>query len=180
MEILFATSNKHKFSEASAILSTKIKHFPFQYLEIRSDNLEEIARDAVAVAYAKCKTPVFVEDTGLFITALKGFPGTYSAWTFAKIGVEGILKLMKDESNKEAKFETCIAYHDGTDIHVFHDVCEGRLADQKQGNSGFGYDPIFIPEGHTQTFAENITLKNKLSHRYKTLLKFSRFLKTRI
>lgn len=181
LDLFFATSNVHKFTEAKEILpkSANIKQFRFEYTEIRSDSLEDIARDAADAAYKQCRESVFVEDSGLFITALNGFPGTYSSWTLEKLGLDGILKLMKGVENRDATFEACIAYRDRYETHVFHGACHGRIADGKRGDDGFGYDPIFIPEGHEQTFAESITLKNKLSHRYKTLLEFSEFLKSR-
>ena len=94
MEIFFATSNKHKFVETQAILDDEgitLKHFPFAHNEIRSDSLEEIANEAVEAAYKQAKRPVFVEDTGLFIDALNGFPGTYSAWVQKKIKPSGIV-----------------------------------------------------------------------------------------
>lgn len=180
MEILFATGNEHKFAEAKALLTdVELKQHVFRHREIRSDSLEDIARDAAEKAYRQCRAPLFVEDSGLFIPALNGFPGTYSSWVLGKIGLDGILRLMQDTENREARFEACIAYKDNYQVRVFHESCQGRLTGEKRGEDGFGYDPIFIPEGHEQTFAENITLKNKLSHRYKTLLEFSRFIRTR-
>jgi XTP/dITP diphosphohydrolase len=182
MEIYFATSNKNKFEEASKILGgfgILVSNFQFIHSEIRSDSLEEIAREAVAVAYKKCRKPVFVEDTGLFINVLNGFPGTFSGWALKKIGVRGILKLLEGSQDRSAYFETCIAYTDGKVITSSFGRCEGTIAKEASGVSGFGYDPIFVPAGYTQTFAESITLKNKLSHRYKSLLEFSKTITSR-
>ncbi len=182
MEILFATSNKHKFTEAQEILGKdkiSIRHFPFSHNEIRSDNLEEIAREAVEAAYSQAKKPIFVEDTGLFIDALHGFPGTYSAWVQKKIGPQGILKLMDgiEKEKRSASFRTVIAYHDGEKIQCVSGECKGSIAFMVLGESGFGYDPIFIPFGYPQTFGQNIELKNKLSHRYISLLELRKILK---
>jgi len=181
-DVYFATGNLNKFKEADEIFKRNIdrvtlKHFNFVHREIRSDSLEEIAREAVAAAYAQLRKPVFVEDTGLFIDALNGFPGTYSAWVQKKIGCIGILKLMKGEKKRSARFETCIAFNNGEETHVFHGRCEGTIAEEERGKSGFGYDSIFVPEGETTTFAENIELKNKCSHRYKSLLELICYLK---
>ncbi len=181
LEILFATSNAHKFEEASSFFSTragstKLKHLPFQHRELRSDSLEEIAVDAVKAAFEKCGKPVYTEDTGLFISALMGFPGTYSAWVQKKLGNGGILKLMADAGGRSAYFEACIAYHDGKSVRVFKGRCDGAIAEGARGAGGFGYDPIFVPRGYPQTFAENILLKNNISHRYKSLLEFSKSL----
>lgn len=150
-----------------------VKHFPFEHNEIRSDSLEDIAREAVEEAYRRCAKPVFVEDSGLFLDGLAGFPGTYSAWVQKKIGNAGILRLMKGVERRNAHFAACIAYHDGEKISTFTGKCEGTIAGEAHGKGGFGYDPIFVPKGHSQTFAENIQLKNNLSHRYNALLEFS-------
>ncbi|MBI5226967.1 RdgB/HAM1 family non-canonical purine NTP pyrophosphatase [Candidatus Micrarchaeota archaeon] len=181
MEILFATSNKHKFEEAKSFFGNarpalKLTHQPFDYSEIRSDNVEEIAKDAAAAAYKQFKKPLFVEDSGLFINSLNDFPGTFSAWTMKKIGNIGILRLMSDSTDRTAKFVSCIAYHDGKKISTFIGTCEGSIAIKISGVDGFGYDPIFIPQGEQKTFAQSIQLKNKLSHRYKVLLKFCEYL----
>jgi XTP/dITP diphosphohydrolase len=176
MELLFATSNTHKAAEAAAILKKfgiTVNHFRLDHRELRSDSLEEIAREAAEAAYAACGRPVFVEDSGLFIRALQGFPGSYSAWVHGKLGNEGILRLMKGAADRAAHFEACIAFHDGSMVSVFHGACPGSIAPEARGAAGFGYDPIFIPEGEKQTFAERIALKNNLSHRYKALLEFS-------
>ena len=179
VEILFATSNKGKAQEAADILAKagiSVRQFQFEYRELRSDSLEEIAKDAVLEAHRRCGKPVFVEDTGLFIDALEGFPGTFSAWVQRKLGNKGILKLMDEVESRGARFETRIAYHDGERIAVYSGTCKGVIASEARGKDGFGYDPIFVPEGHSQTFAENIELKNNLSHRYKSLLEFSKSL----
>ncbi len=178
--VFFATSNKDKFKEVSGILKADVQHLPFDYPEIRSESVEEVARDSVRAAYRRCKEPVFVEDTGLFIDALKGFPGTYSGWVQQKIGNEGILRLMEGKEERSAHFETCIAYlKDREHTYVFRGRCDGTIASEPRGDAGFGYDPIFIPNGEHQTFAESIELKNKLSHRYKALLEFSKSLSLR-
>jgi XTP/dITP diphosphohydrolase len=178
MEVLFATSNKNKVAEAVAVLGAcgvTVKHLQFGHREIRSENLEEIAREAAAAAYeAAGRRPVFVEDSGIFIKALNGFPGPYSAWVQKKLGNAGILHLMEGVTERTAVFEACIAYHDGRTVRAFHGSCMGSISEAARGSWGFGYDPIFVPAGHLQTFAENIELKNNLSHRYKSLLEFSK------
>ncbi len=185
MEILFATSNKHKFDEAKLVFdkfnSTNsneiaLTHYPFEYRELRSDSFEEIAKDAVTAAYQKCKKPVFVEDSGLSINSLNGFPGTFSAWVQKKIGNEGIIRLMNKVDDRSAKFVSTVAYHNGNKISTFTAICEGTISNKLLGEKGFGYDPLFIPKGEQSTFGQSIELKNKLSHRYKVLLKFCEYL----
>jgi XTP/dITP diphosphohydrolase len=179
-EVYFATGNRHKFKEALDVfgkVDIALKHFEFRHNEIRSDSLEEIARESAESAYKELGKPVFVEDSGLFIDALEGFPGTYSAWVNKKLGCKGILKLLDGIEKREARFEACIAYNDGNEIRTFRGICGGNISENERGKDGFGYDPVFVPKGESSTFAESITLKNKYSHRYKSLLELIRYLK---
>jgi XTP/dITP diphosphohydrolase len=182
MEIHFATSNENKFKEASALLpklvpGLELRHFPFKHREIRSDEIREVAEEAALAAYAEVGKPVFVEDAGLFIHVLGGFPGPYSAWVQGKIGNIGILRLLEGVPDRFAEFRAVIAFtKDGREVKTFKGVCAGTIARRPEGESGFGYDPIFVPAGHSQTFAQKIQLKNKLSHRYQSLLEFSKYL----
>ncbi len=175
MALYFATSNKHKFAEAKEILPG-ISHFNFSHNEIRSDSLEEIALEAVGAAYLQIKKPVFVEDTGLFVEALNGFPGAFSAWVLGKIGCEGILRLMQSEKSRAASFKTCIAFTDGKIAKTFSGECKGSIANKQHGKNGFGYDPIFVPEGYEKTFAEAPEIKKKVSHRYNALMQLKDYL----
>jgi XTP/dITP diphosphohydrolase len=182
MEILFATGNKHKVEEATRILGDRgiqVRQLHFKHNEIRSDSLEEIAREAVEAAFSSCGKPIFVEDTGLFIDSMSGFPGTFSAWVQGKIGNQGILRLLEGGEGRSASFRTCIAYHDGKGIHAFHGECRGSIAQAPMGEGGFGYDPVFVPDGQSLTFAQGIALKNNISHRYKALEEFSKYLTSR-
>ncbi len=157
-----------------------IKHLPFDYIEIRSDSIEDVARDSAMAAYKRCKDSVFVEDSGLFIDFLNGFPGAYSSWVYKKLGNRGILKLMEGAHNRSATFEAIVAFVKRKgELQLFRGKCHGTISTEERGKKGFGYDPIFIPDGEHQTFAESIELKNKLSHRYKALLEFSKSLPLR-
>ncbi len=176
MELWFATSNTHKFNEARELLPG-LNHFPFSHNEIRSDSLEEIASEAVQAAYDKLKKPVFVDDSGLFINSLNGFPGTYSAWAFKKISNEGILALLAGKHERQAYFGCVLAFHDGKEIHLFTGRVDGEISSSCKGNEGFGYDPLFIPKGESQTFAQNKALKTKLSHRYNALVQLKGYLR---
>lgn len=170
MELYFATSNRNKFKEAQEVLREEIelKHFEFKHREIRSDSIEEIALDSVEAAYAELEKPVFVEDTGLFLHSLEGFPGTYSAWIQKKIGNKGVLKLLEGK-NKGAEFRCCVAYCNGKERKTFFGKIEGEISSELKGENGFGYDPVFIPKGYVETFAQSIELKKRLSHRYKAI-----------
>ncbi|MFH1786136.1 MAG: RdgB/HAM1 family non-canonical purine NTP pyrophosphatase [archaeon] len=170
MELFFATSNPGKLREAQAILSAHtIRQLPVGYDEIRSDSTDDVALDGVRQVVSKTGKPCFVEDSGLFVDALKGFPGTYSAFAFKRIGYEGILKLLTGEKKRGAKFISSVAYQEpASEPRVFRGEVEGFISETPRGTGGFGYDPIFIPKGYKKTFAE-LETKDKISHRYLAL-----------
>ena len=172
--VLFASSNIHKYEEAKKILDKfgiKLEFFQTDLMEIQSDSLSEIALKKVLNAYGKCKKPVIVEDDGLFINSLSGFPGPFSSYVFKTIGNNGILKLIG--SNRSAQFRAVIAFCDSNKKPVFFESnVFGEISKNIQGK-GWGYDPIFVPENQNKTYAE-LAEKNKLSHRYQSLKKFAR------
>jgi len=170
---LFASSNENKYKEAKAILSKfdiNLKFFKCNLEEIQADTLEEIAIHKAAQAFLQCSRPVIVEDNGLFIDSLNGFPGSYSDFVFKTIGNKGILKLL--ESKRKAKFQSVIAYCNRiNDIMLFKAVVNGKIS-RKLTRTKWGYDPIFIPEGQKNTYAQ-LRDKNLVSHRYLALRKFA-------
>ena len=171
-DLYFASSNIHKFREAKKILNNfgiKIGFFKCQLEEIQSDSLIEIAKHKALQAFLKCKKPVIVEDDGLFIESLKGFPGPYSSYVFKTIGNEGILQLLKQQRN--AKFISVISFCDQKNKETFESELSGVISKKARG-IGWGYDPIFIPINQKKTFAK-LENKNELSHRFKSLKKFS-------
>ena len=172
-DILFASSNANKFREAKQILAIngiKLGFFKCQLVEIQSDSLEEIARKKAADAYNQCRKPVIIEDDGLFIESLNGFPGPYSSFVFKTIGNIGILKLVR--KNRKANFHSVIAFcKKKNEIKLFRANVIGSISKKTRGK-GWGYDPIFVPTGHKNTYAL-IKNKNKISHRYLALRKFS-------
>ncbi len=181
MKIYFATANKGKFKECKEFMKKhgiKVRQKKIELLEIQANTLEEVAKFKIREAYEKIKAPVFVEDAGLFIKALKGFPGVYSSYVYKTIGCKGVLKLMENAKEREADFKAVIAFaNKNGKIKIFKEVCKGRIALQEKGKSGFGFDPIFIPRGYEKTFAEDFELKQKLSHRVKALEKFAKYLR---
>lgn len=177
--LLFQTSNKHKFEEAKKILTQygiKIKRVPLGYEEIQADRLEEVVVSALARI---SKEGVFIEDAGLFIDSLKGFPGVYSSYAQRIIGNQGVLKLMDSITNRKAEFVSVLGLRHGREVKIFKGVVRGSISLGPKGSMGFGYDPIFIPEGYEKTFAEDTGLKNETSHRRKALEKLSRYMKRR-
>jgi XTP/dITP diphosphohydrolase len=176
MPLLFVTGNRHKFQEAERILNeygVKIEHGSLAVPEERAEDCESIAAGAARVAYEKLQRPLFVEDSGLFIESLNGFPGPYSAWAFGKLGCEGVLKLMKGTVKREAQFITAIGYADERGVRTFVGRCPGRISEQKSGNAGFAYDSVFVPEGHGSTFSEDPAVKERVSHRRMALEKLA-------
>ncbi len=180
--VFFATNNINKFNEARKVLGEygiaagmlRVKN-----LEVQSDSLEEIARASVADAFERCHLPIIVEDAGLFIEALSGFPGPYAAYVYKTIGNDGLLKLMRDIENRKARFQSVITYlsaKTGSPI-CFGGEVAGEIVEEerrKDRESGFGFDPIFKPVNSARTFAEMDTAeKNKCSHRARALRKFA-------
>jgi len=137
--------------------------------------VEEIAEGCALRAYSILRKPLFVEDSGLFVPALNGFPGAYSAWVLRKLGNEGILRLLEGK-NRDAEFKCAVAFTEGKEVRLFTGIVEGRVSESIRGNGGFGYDPIFIPERGEKTFAEEPSLKDSLSHRARALQKLGEYL----
>jgi XTP/dITP diphosphohydrolase len=166
------TNNEGKlkeFNELGANHNLRIAKAGFEKLEIQSSSLEEIATYAALTGYLNLRKPLFAEDAGLFIQPLKGFPGPYSSYVFKTIGNEGILKLMQGITSRKACFKSaiCLVLNSQT-IKVFTGEVCGSISKEVRGEKGFGFDPIFIPEGYTKTFAEmSVEEKNKISHRAK-------------
>lgn len=180
--IYFITTNKGKFREVKAELNSiniDVKQIDIEYPEIQADTHEEVAVFGLEWLRLKMKKTLMIDDSGLFIDALKGFPGVYSSYVFRTIGYNGILKIMAGEKNRSARFESCIAYMEPKKAPVFFKgVCKGKISDKPKGRDGFGYDPIFIPTGSGRTFAEiPIEEKNKISHRGKSLKQLVKYLK---
>lgn len=184
--IFFATNNFNKFNEARKVFSEyKIAAgmLRVKTLEIQSESLEEIAQKSVIEAFRKCNLPVIVEDAGLFIEALKGFPGPYAAYVYKTIGNRGLLQLMEDVKNRNAKFQSALAYLD-TELKTpicFNGEVVGEITrEERKGDckSGFGFDPIFKPASSDRTFAEmSVKEKNGYSHRAKALRVFAEWYK---
>ncbi len=178
-ELVFITSNKHKVKEIRALANSESKditiaHLDYDYPEFQLDEIETVAEESANYIRRykpiKEEKPFFIEDSGLTIPALNGFPGPFSAFAFNKIGNFGILKLMVDKKGEErrATFKTVVAFCESKEKVpiLFVGTSEGRIAKAARGEGGFGYDPIFELEGANKTFAEMSTEeKNVVSHR---------------
>ena len=174
-ELFFASSNNHKFEEAQRILSNlglEINMFKITLEEIQSNSMNEIAKRKALDAFRKIKKPVIIEDDGLFIESLDGFPGPYSSYVYDTIGNKGIMRLLENIETRNAKFVAIIAYCDGeNDVNLFESSIPGKISLSIE-EGGWGYDPIFIPDGESKTYA-NVSDKDKFSHRSASLKKFS-------
>ncbi len=183
--IFFATNNFHKFNEARRVLAEhKIAAgmLRVKALEIQSDSISDIAQSSVIDAFERCHLPVMVEDAGLFINALKGFPGPYSAYVYKTVGNAGLLKLLEKVADRKATFKSVIAYYDGRGEPVcFEGAAAGKITSEERmgdGKSGFGFDPIFQPAGSDRVFAEMaIDEKNGFSHRASAVRGFAEWYK---
>jgi len=184
--IFFATNNINKFNEARLVFADyriAVGMLRVKTLEIQSESLEEIARTSVIEAFKQCRLPVIVEDAGLYVEALNGFPGPYAAYVYKTISNAGLLKLMENSENRRARFQSAIAYCSSElkSPICFSGEAVGEITseERREGNEyGFGFDPIFKPANSDRTFAEmTIEEKNMYSHRAKALRKFAEWYK---
>ena len=179
--LTFITSNKKKLEEVIHILG---QNFPYK-LQALDLELPELQGEPEYIVYEKCRLaslkidgPVLVEDTSLCFNALGGLPGPYIKWFQDKIGLEGLNKLLMAYTDKRAVAKCIFAYKNciGEPIHIFTGIVNGTIVEAR-GPLNFGWDPIFLPYGYSQTFAEmDSETKNKMSHRYKALHLVKEFL----
>lgn len=181
LPVTFASTNQNKFLEVQSILSTfdiAVQFAHVSLVEIQSDSLEDIAREKAKSAFAELQRPVMVEDDGLFIESLNGFPGPYSSFVFRTIGNKGILKLLSGTGQRSASFRSLIVYHDGQDTSISEGTVKGRIS-KEITEGGWGYDPIFVPSGSELTFAQLKDRKKEYSHRSAALEKFAHWISSR-
>ncbi|MCD5425331.1 MAG: XTP/dITP diphosphatase [Methanosarcinaceae archaeon] len=174
-KIVFVTGNYNKFIEVRDIFAKKgisVIQKKEDYPEIQSNSLEEIAEYGVQYLVKKLNKAVMMDDTGLFIEVLNGFPGPYSAFVDKCIGNKKILKLMEGELNRNALFKTVVGYCEPNNEPILSvGIVKGKIADKERGLHGFGYDPIFEYDG--KTFGEMAEEdKNEISHRRMALNEF--------
>lgn len=150
--MIFVTGNKNKVREFEEILGIKIENKDIRLDEIQSVDVEDVIKHKAEQAYAILKEPLIVEDTGLYFDELNGLPGALIKFFLKKLTLQHICDLIKENRNATAR--TGIAYFDGKSIEVFIGETKGKIPEQPRGDDGFGWDPIFIPEGHDKTFGE--------------------------
>lgn len=178
--IYFVTGNRHKLEEVAKMMGPgfRIRQLAPKVPEIRSDDLVEIARQKAFSVGKQSGKIVMADDSGLFVKALSGFPGTYSAYVHEKVGCDGILKLMKGKRDRRAEFRSAIAIvTPNGKVRTFTGTVKGRIAKRKLGKGGFAFDPIFIPSGLRKSFGQMSTdEKNTISHRGRAFRKVLEFL----
>lgn len=187
-KLIFATNNLHKLKEVSAILGDKIELLSLNDINCHTD-IPEISDTLEGNAFLKAQfihnhygINCFADDTGLEVEALDGKPGVYSARYAgdAHNSEANMLKLIQDmerKKNRNAQFRTVISLILDETNYQFEGIIKGQIIEEKRGLSGFGYDPIFIPEGYNKTFAElGDEIKNKISHRAQAVNKLCKFL----
>ena len=170
MELKVVTSNDGKIKEFKQAFE-KTPVFPTKvsvpYPEVQASSLEEVVDFGLDNLKDKIQPPFIIDDAGVFVDGLEGFPGVYSRYVYDTIGLQGILKQMENLEDRQASFKCVLGLllEDGT-THKFVGECKGRIIHEMRGDGGFGYDPIFIPDGFDRTFAElPPEEKNEISHR---------------
>jgi XTP/dITP diphosphohydrolase len=188
MKLIFASNNEHKIKEIRSILGNSFTLVSLSDLNIREDIPEEeplLEGNALFKArYINKLTGlnVFADDTGLEIDDLNGLPGVHSARFAGEnkdslANIDKVLSLLGNSLNRSARFRTVISLIFNNKEYLFEGIVNGTIIENKKGSDGFGYDPIFIPRGETQTFAEmNLSEKNKISHRGRAFEKLREFI----
>lgn len=189
MKLLFASSNEHKIAEIKAILPHGLQLISLKEIQFHDEipeTADTIAENAIQKATFladKMHIPCFADDTGLVIPSLNGEPGVYSAryagsQRDAQDNMDLVLKKLNGQSDRKAYFTTVIALYINHKVHLFEGRINGTIITEKRGSNGFGYDPIFVPEGSDKTFAEmTADEKNGMSHRGRSLAKMTEYLK---
>ena len=192
MKLVFATNNKHKLEEVRAILGNKIEILSLNDIDCHddipetADTLEGNALIKARYIHEKFGVDCFADDTGLEVEALGGEPGVYSARYAGEdcnpeANMYKLLKNLTGENNRNAQFRTVIALIINGEEKLFNGIVKGTISREKMGNAGFGYDPIFIPEGFSESFAQMTSeMKNSISHRYRATNELSNYLKQTI
>ena len=195
MELVFATNNTHKLKEIRDKVGSKYHILGLSEVGISTEipedypTLEQNASQKAWFIYKRCKKDCFADDTGLEVNALNGEPGVYSArysrtgdlvfpdMEVVKGNIHKLLLKLKDETDRSARFRTVISLILKGKEYRFEGIARGKIIENLYGSGGFGYDPIFLPEGYFKTFAEmNLAEKNKISHRAKAVAALVDFL----
>lgn len=175
--LTFITGNKNKLEQLKWFLDYPINHKGLDLVEIQSLDPHEIVEAKVKEAYRIVKSPVLVEDISLTFKALGKLPGPLIKWFLKELDTDGLCKLLNGYSSRDAVAEVLYGYYDGKEVKFFDAKCEGTIAKHPKGDRNFGWNPIFIPKGYKQTWAEmSIEEQKKTSMRKIALEKFEKYL----
>ena len=189
MKLVFATNNKHKLQEVRDIVGDRVEVLSLADIGCYDDSPETadtLQGNALIKArhiYEKYGFDCFADDTGLEVEALDGAPGVYSARYAgeecdSEANMRKLLENLTGKTNRNAQFRTVIALIINGEEMLFNGIVKGAIATEKKGDSGFGYDPIFVPEGHSASFAQmSSEMKNSMSHRFRATQQLSDYLK---
>ena len=189
MKLVFASNNRHKLDEVRAIVGDRVEVLSLNDIECHdeipetADTLQGNALIKARYIYDKYGLNCFADDTGLEVEALGGEPGVYSARyageeCSSEANMQKLLHNLTGKSNRNAQFRTVIALIINGEEKLFNGIVKGSITEEKRGDSGFGYDPIFIPEGFSESFAQmSSEQKNSISHRYRATEQLSNYLK---
>ena len=188
-KLVFATNNAHKLEEIRAILGHKVEILSLNDINCHvdipetADTLQGNAALKAQYIYKNYGHDCFADDTGLEVEALNGAPGIYSARYAGGEGhdseanMKKLLSEMQDKDNRKARFRTVICLIEGGEEHFFEGIVNGSIIRERKGGAGFGYDPVFMPDGYSETFAEmGNDEKNKISHRARAVQKLCEYL----
>lgn len=188
MKLVFATNNRHKLDEVRAIVGDRIEILSLNDIGCHddipetADTLQGNALIKARYIYDKYGADCFADDTGLEVEELSGEPGVYSARyageeCSSEANMKKLLHNLKGKKNRNAQFRTVIALIIDGEEKLFNGIVKGSITEEKRGDSGFGYDPIFVPEGFSESFAQmSSEQKNSISHRYRATRRLSDYL----
>lgn len=186
-KLVFATNNAHKLEEVRAILGDKYQVLSLAEINLHedipetADTLEGNAMQKARYVKQHYGLDCFADDTGLEVNALGGEPGVFSA-RYAGPGhdseanISKLLLKMNKKTDRRARFRTIVALIQENETHLFEGIVNGTIIEERRGNGGFGYDPVFVPEGYSLTMAEMGEEKNKISHRARAIAKLAEYL----
>lgn len=189
MKLVFATNNRHKLDEVRAIVGDKVEVLSLNDIGCHddipetADTLQGNALIKARYIYEKFGVDCFADDTGLEVEALDGAPGVFSARYAgeecdSEANMQKLLQNLTGKSNRNAQFRTVIALIIKGEEKLFNGIVKGTITEEKRGDSGFGYDPVFVPEGFSESFAQmSGDMKNSISHRYRATQELSNYLK---
>lgn len=176
--LYFVTSREKKFIEAKKILDIPLKRIDLDLPEVQAVEVGDVVRAKARAAWQKIQKPCLVEDTGLYLEALNGFPGALGKWVEKTMGWAGFLNLLAGVRNRRAYAQCTICLFDGKKDRLFSGRVWGKISQQLQGDAGIGWDVIFIPQGFRKTFAEmTMREKNQISHRGIAFRKLAKYLR---